>query len=150
MSNRNPTFLLSAHIPLALSPPARPRCLYLAPSSRFYLSPSPPIIHGNPVTLYFVLFPPQPDSRDSHEYSSHDLLGRLEREESSLIYRPFSLLPLSFSLSLSLRFCLFFRLCLYLVDRIASRRSRFRSRWKMETSIKSRVAVATLMMIRLI
>lgn len=107
MSNRNPTFLLSAHIPLALSPPARPRCLYLAPSSRFYLSPSPPIIHGNPVTLYFVLFPPRPDSRDSHEYSSHDLLGRLEREESSLIYRPFSLHSLSFSLSLSLSLFVF-------------------------------------------
>lgn len=147
MSNRNPTFLLSAYIPLALSPPARPRCLCL---SRFSIPVlSLPFTTDHPREPRDSLLRPlsssfQPDPRDSHEYSSHDLLDRLEREESSLIYRPFSLLPSSLSLSLYLP--LSSSLPLYLVNGIAS--CRFRSRWKMETSINLHVAVATSMMMR--
>lgn len=141
MSNRNPTFLLGSH-PSRLSLPASP----LFPSSIFLaLSPSLPINHENPNgSPLFVLFSPSfhPDPRDSHEYSSHDLLGRLGREESSLVYRPFSS-PFSISSH---------SYPSYLIFVCSSRRlivsCRFRSRRtrrKMETSIKPCVAVATLM-----
>lgn len=139
MSNRNPTFLLGSH-PSRLSLPASP----LFPSSIFLaLSPSPPINHENPMVLlssssFHLLSIP----RDSHEYSSHDLLSRLGREESSLVYRPFSS-PFSISSH---------SYPSYLIFVCSSRRfivsCRFRSRRtrrKMETSIKPCVAVATLM-----
>lgn len=60
------------------------------------------------MALLFVLFLPpfQPDPRDSHECSSHDLLGRLGREESSLAYQH--------SLSFSLFFLSLFLLSLFL------------------------------------
>lgn len=123
-----------------------PSCLSSLP--KFYLSRSLPFTadqprepHGSPL---FVLFSPSfhPDPRDSHEYSSHDLLGRLGREESSLVYRPFSS-PFSISSH---------SYPSYLIFVCSSRRfivsCRFRSRRtrrKMETSIKPCVAVATLM-----
>lgn len=112
MSNRNPTFLLGSHRPL--SPSLPPSLRLFAASSllpfpvlslAFSLSLSPFAadhlreFRGSPL---FVLFPPpfQPDPRDSHEYSSHDLLDRLGREKSSFTYRSFCLF-LSLSLSLS-------------------------------------------------
>lgn len=86
MSNRNPTFLLGSHPSSALFSSSQAASLS---RSLPFTTDQPREPYGSPL---FVLFSPSfhPDSRDSHEYSSHDLLGRLEREESSLVYRPFS------------------------------------------------------------
>lgn len=89
MSNRNPTFLLGSH-PSRLSLPVSSLSSQVLSLSRSLTFTTDQL--REPGSPLFVLFSPSfhPDPRDSHEYSSHDLLDRLGREESSLVYRPFS------------------------------------------------------------
>lgn len=117
--------------------PFPPPCLSSLPLKVLSLSRSIPFTtdqprepHGSPL---FVLFSPSfhPDPRDSHEYSSHDLLGRLGREESSFVYRPFS--PHSLSL-----------LILILLSSLSVHR--FFSNVVKETLIKPRFATSTSIM----
>lgn len=142
MSNRNPTFLLDSH-PFRLSLLAFHSSSQILSLSRSlpFTTDQPREPHGSPL---FVLFSPSfyPDSRDSHEYSSHDLLGRLGREKSSLVYRPFSSPFSIFSHSYSSYLIFVCSSCRFIIS------CRFRSqrtRWKMETLIKLRVAVTALM-----
>lgn len=107
MSNQNPTFLLSSH-PSRLHFPS-------------HLLSSRSILSLSRFPLHHQLDPQEIPWLSSHRFSfyllltraailmntpSHDLLGRLGREESLLSYRLSSPIPSLHVLSLS-RFCLF-------------------------------------------